>query len=254
MQQTSDLYRQILADSSHVKRHRLFVDGLEYGHSNILRRVEAGSVFVTQPPEVTGSLFANGKPGIGSCVAKQLDILLLLQETPPPMAEIRLETQLVLTDPLTGSITAESEWIPKGTFFIDTRRHIDLQDKAAPLGALLIHGYDAMLKAEQVYLPEGDTGTWPRSMSSVVGDIASRMGVSVDSRTVLNGAFNVGYPGDYTMREILGYIAVANGGNWVITDANELRLIKLASIPLETSYLVSENGDEILFGGVKIRV
>ena len=217
MQQTSELYRRLLANSSHIKRHRLFVDGLEYGHSDILQRVETGSVFVTQAPEIIGSLFSKGKPGIGSCVARQMDILFIPREAPPRMAELRLETQLVLQDPSTGEVIAESEWIPQGTYYIDTRRSVDLGDTVTPMGALLIHGYDAMLKTEQPYLDGGSsTETWPQSMPDVAHSIAERIGVEIDERSVIDPDFMVGYPSDYTMRELLGHIAAANGGNWVM--------------------------------------
>ena len=115
----------------------------------------------------------------------------------------------------------ETGWLRKGVFYIDTR------DKDKVTGVLTIHGYDAMLKAEQPYLSEGDTGEWPRTERAVVADIAARMGVEIDSRTVLSDTHMVAYPGDYTMREILGHIAAAHGGNWIITDAGALYLAPL---------------------------
>lgn len=187
------------------------------------------------------ALFATGAASIGGCVAKEIDLIVMPKGEIPRMAEV-----VVWIRPVADGV--ETEWLKKGVFYIDTRS----VDKTT--GLLTIHGYDAMLKADQVYLREGDTGTWPRIMSSVVGDIVSRMGVSVDSRTVLNGAFKVGYPGDYTMREILGYVAAAHGGNWIITDAGELRLVGLASMPPETSHLVTESGDVILLGDTKILI
>ena len=56
------------------------------------------------------------------------------------------------------------------------------------------------------------------------------------------------------MREILGYIAAAHAGNWIITDAGELRLVGFADIPPETFYLVTDHGDPIVFGDTRILV
>lgn len=254
MRATSELYQQILRDDTHHKRHRAFVAGVEYGPEYILTEVEAPTLSITQPPLVTSALFSGNTPSVGNCVAKQLDILLLLQETPPPMADIRLETQLVLTDPLTGAITAESEWVPQGTYYIDTRRPIDLKDEAASLGALLIHGYDAMLKLEQAYIPDdADLTDIPQTMPDVAADIAAKIGVSLDTRTQLQ-AYHVDPPLGYTMREVMGWIAAAHAGNWTMTGAGDLRLVPLNGIPTETGYLVTEDGDAILLGGIRIVV
>ena len=181
-------------------------------------------------------------------MSRQIDIMIKPKGTIPRMAEIKLETRLVLKDFVTGEITSTSEWLPKGTFYIDTRQ----TDKVS--GALIIHGYDAMLKAEQMLLTETTEDDWPKPMDEVVEEIAKRMGVKVDSRTVISHTMMVGYPLEYTMREVLGYIAAAHCGNWIITDAGELRLITLNCIPPETSYLVDEDGYAITFGGVRIIV
>ena len=146
-----------------------------------------------------------------------------------------------------------SEWIPKGVFFFSTRK----TDRVT--GVLGVHGYDAMLKAEETWLDSSyDTETWPMPAATAVADIAARMGVAVDSRTVLNAAFPVQYPvddeGDMTMREALSRIAVANAGNWIITDEGKLLLVGLNSMPKETNYLVTETGSAITFGGVRILV
>lgn len=119
--------------------------------------------------------------------------------------------------------------------------------------------YDAMLKAEETWLDSSyDAKTWPMPAATAVADIAARMGVAVDSRTVLDAAFPVQYPvdsdGDMTMREALSRVAVANAGNWIITDEGKLLLVGLNSMPAETNYLITEGGNAITFGGVRILV
>ena len=246
MQTTSELYKSILADPSHLKQHRVFIAGTEYGHGGILSSVETTQAWWANKPEVTGGLFTKGKLAVGCCVSRQLDIMVMPQGNIPRMAEIRLETRLVLKDLLTGKITSASEWLPKGTFYIDTRR----TDSAS--GALLIHGYDAMLKMEQEYLADGEVLTdWPKTMPEVMAEIAERIGVEMDERSVMRN-YLVEAPVGYTMREVAGWIAAAHAGNWTITDSGKLRLIGLAGIPTETSYLVTEDGYAILFGDTRI--
>lgn len=142
-----------------------------------------------------------------------------------------------------------SEWIPKGTFYIDTRK-LD-----AETGVLTLHGFDAMLKgSNEPFLQEGDTGEWPRSAPVIVGEICELMGVELDERTELSDVVLVPYPNDWTCREILSMVGIAHCGNWTITDAGKLRLVPLWSIPEATHYLVDQYGDPITLGGVKILV
>lgn len=221
MQTTSELYRAILADPQHLKQHRVFIAGTEYDHSKILGAVETPQTWLNQKPQVTGGLFAKGKLAVGCCVSRQLDIMVMPKGVIPRMAEIRLETRLILKDLLTGEITSASEWLPKGTFFIDTRR----EDKSS--GALVIHGYDAMLKMEQVYLADGEDLTgWPKTMPEVMDEIAEKIGVELDERNVYRD-YLVEAPAGYTIREVAGWIAAAHAGNWTITDAGKLRLVGL---------------------------
>ena len=237
MQNTSDLYKSIRDNPLCSAETRATIAGVLYEQDRL------------SPPETSGSLFPDGKPSVGNCISRQLDLTIFpAGRTIPRMAEIKLETRLVIKDTLTGEVLQASEWIPKGTFYIDTRE----TDKVT--GVMTIHGYDAMLKAEQMLLTETTEDDWPKPMDEVVEEIAKRMGVKVDSRTVISHTMMVGYPLEYTMREVLGYTAAAHCGNWIITDAGELRLITLNCIPPETSYLVDEDGYAITFGGVRIIV
>ena len=238
MQTVSATYRAILSDPRWLAEHRAIIAGEIYTQNG--NQIGA--------PTVTGGLFSKGKPAIGCCVSRQLDIMVMPMGDIPRMAEIRLETRLILKDPLTEEITSASEWLPKGTFYIDTRRTDTVT------GALVLHCYDAMLKAEQIFLTETTEDDWPKPMDEVVVEIAARMGVSVDERTVVSHTLLAEYPLDYTMREILGYIAVAHAGNWIMTDAGALRLVGLADTPRTTNYLVDDIGSPLLFGDTRILI
>lgn len=232
MQTTSDLYKQILADPDHYKETKLDIAGTEYTEANIVSVETSGGLYTT--------------PGIGNCSARQINLEVLPIGTIPRQAQIKVYVRLVLGE-------QASEWIPKGTFFISTRSRNKVTD------SLTITGYDAMLKAESVWLnSDYDYENWPMPQADAVDDIAYRMGIEVDSRTVLTTQFPVDYPvdenGDLTMREVLGYIAVSNAGNWIITDEGNLLLVKFGDIPEETNYLVEEAGYCITFGGDRIFV
>ena len=232
MQTTSELYKNLLHNQNHEKEIKLNIAGVEYGMGNIISCSTSGGIF--------------SEPGIGNCTSRQIELEVLPIGTIPRQAKIQVFVRLVYAD-------QASEWIPKGKFFISKRKKNKLT------GSLKITGYDAMLKAEQTWLTtDYDAENWPMSQSDAVSDIAGRIGVAVDRRTVLSEEYPVEYPvgenGDLTMREVLSGIAVSNCGNWIITDDGKLRLIVYGDIPAETNYLIDENGNAILFGGVRILV
>lgn len=232
MQTTSDLYKAILQNPDHEKEIKLNIAGVEYGMDNIISCSTSGGIFST--------------PGIGNCASRQIDFVIKNPGEIPRQAKIQVFVRLILGE-------QASEWIPKGVFFFSTRK----TDKVT--GAMTVKGYDAMLKTEQTWLtPDYDTKNWPIPQAAAVADIAARIGVEVDSRTVLSTAFPVAYPidenGDLTMREVLGYIAASNAGNWVITDEGNLLLIGYGDIPEATNYLVDESGNTIMFGEVRLLV
>lgn len=234
MHTVSDLWQQMLADPAHAVEAKLKIAGVEYGEDQIVRK----SLMVY------GGLYSTF--GIGNCCARQIDFEILPKGNIPRQAKIEVYARLVSGEQV-------SEWIPKGVFFFSTRK----TDRVT--GVLSVHGYDAMLKAEETWLDSSyDAKTWPMPAATAVADIAARMGVAVDSRTVLDAAFPMQYPvddkGDMTMREALGRIAVANAGNWTITDEGKLLLVGLNSMPAETHYLITEGGSTITFGGVRILV
>lgn len=234
MHTVSDLWQQMLANPAHAVEAKLKIAGVEYGEDKIVRK----SLMVY------GGLYSTF--GIGNCCARQIEFEIYPQGTIPRQAQIEVYVRLVLGEQV-------SEWIPKGVFFFSTRK----TDRVT--GVLSVHGYDAMLKAEETWLDSSyDAKTWPMPAATAVADIAARMGVAVDSRTVLDAAFPMQYPvddkGDMTMREALGRIAVTNAGNWTITDDGKLLLVNLNSMPAETHYLITETGKAITFGGVRILV
>lgn len=231
MQTVSSTYQALLAADA-AKEVKVVIAGMTYEQDKLVSAKT--SVALMQGPAV------------GNAVSQQLDLVLLNPGTIPRMAEIDLYVRL-------NDGTTQSEWLPKGVFFIDTREYDETADQ------LTIHAYDAMLKTEQSFTQAGSQGEWPRTDIAVVKEIAYRIGLStsasatdgIDSRTlaILTNGYAVQYPGitledgtpqystdgAYSMREVLGYIGAMYGGNWCISDAGKLRLVPFAIIgPLNT--------------------
>ena len=259
MQETSALYRQIISGQ------HWFETSLAIGESGrlITERNEvitfAGtSILVSRSGGDSGfgenwlinmstrkSMFANGSPEVGCCISGEIDVKLL-----KPTGDI---PRMAMLAPYVRAAngTAKSEWIQKGVYFIDTR---EASEDAAGNTVLTIHGYDAMLKAEQPY--SGALLNWPSTDIQVVRDIAAYMGVAVDARTVaiITHGYAVQLPTSYAMREVLGGIAAMYGGCFIMSDVGELRLVRINELPAETRYLIDNAGYAITFGGDRIRV
>jgi len=232
MQAVSALYRQLLAANA-PKEFRAIIAGVTYGQDKI---VSASSKAALMDKAAT----------IGNCAAKELNLVLRNPGEIPRMAQIQMQFRL-------NSGTQQSEWLPKGTFFIDTRDEGN--------GVLTIDAFDPMLRCDQSFTTSGEQGAWPRTDITVVNQICSRIGVTLDARTaaIITSGYTIQYPGygegAYTMREILGFIGSMYAGNWIITDENKLRLLVLGDMPDDsTSLLITEYGEYITMGGFRIRV
>ena len=204
-----------------MKEYKIVVAGVEYN----MDAIKSG--------EIEQELFA--APGVGNTCRAVLNLSFWPREAPPRNAEIRAYVR-----------EDGGDWEQLGQLWIDQRSDGN--------GRLDVVAYDAMGKAEALWKP-GDGLSFPAGMEAAARAIAADMGTELDQRCVFEPSYTVDAPplGAYTMREALGFIAAAHGGNWIVTAAGKLLLTPLfASMPPETHFLVEEDGGAILFGDVRI--
>lgn len=259
MHETSALYKQLLSEP-HVVETRVAIgetgrlidewnNTITFGGLGILVGRSGADAGYTESmlKSVTtlSQVFSRNKPEVGCCVSSELDLVMI-----KPAGDIPRMAQVVPYVRLSNGIV-HSEWIQKGVYYVDTRAN-NADDST--IRVLKLHCYDAMLKAEQDYI--GDRLQWPSTDLQVVQDIAELMEVSIEPETaqLLNRAYEVQLPVGYTRREVLGYIAAMYAGCFIMSDAGELRLLRLNGIPKETRYLIDQNGFTLTFGGIRIRV
>ena len=150
--------------------------------------------------------------------------------------------------------TNASEWIQKGVYYIYERTP-DVNGRE-----IALHGYDAIIRMETQFTSPGDQGRWPMLDIDVAREVARRIGVTLDPRTVamMTDRSTVEYPGigdgAKTIREVMGGIAAWYGSNWIINNFGRLQLVSFLDIPQNIKYLLEEGGEAILIGGVKIIV
>ena len=231
MQTTSPTYNTILADPNHWFETRVLINNVVYDETKLFS--------VNTHVE----MFQN-TPTLGKAVAGEISIKMLKPSVDiPAMAKIQPQVRVC-------NATDQSEWLAQGIYYIDTRETTKNQDG---LDVLTLHGYDDMLKAEQMY---NGRITGDSTDIQMVNEIAYQMGVNVDARTttLITNGYTIPLPTGYSYREVLGYIASMYVGCFIMSEIGELRLVSLLELPPETNYLIDQTGDAITFGGDRILV
>ena len=279
MQTTSALYKQIIATEPHWFETYITVNG------NTVNEDEIFSLDRSRPG------MSQNYPSIGGALSSTLTLTILNPSfSIPTMAEIKVYYRAVCeigggsdTHIVNGIVSGDfqmldgdildlgsnatlvndiveftdsaaeqqtSEWIQAGTYYIDTRAHNQTYNG---IDTLDITAFDRMMFGESDY---PDTNhAWPYTDKSVVAEIASTIGVTVDSRTnqFLTSGYKIEAPTGYVMREVLEHIAAMYGGNFVVTAENKLLFVPLYGLDPEEnltgSYLRVEGGTEALTFG-----
>lgn len=189
-------------DPNHIGELLVTINGKEYAAQDIVSC------------EIERNLLENTAE-VGNATAAVLTLEINQGEAIPKRAKVVVQYRLALDD-------AKTDYIPKGTYWINTREKDGCY--------LKLTCYDAMLMAQQDYLGDVTADDWPQAETDCVAEIAQRMGVEIDPRTKIGTGDNhrVSMPVGRTMREVLEQIAAANGGNWCITPAGKLLLVPFA--------------------------
>ena len=189
-------------DPNHVGELLITIDGTQYTGEDIVSC------------EIERDLLENTVE-VGNATAAVLTLEINQKGTIAKRAKVVVQYRLVLDD-------AKTDYIPQGTYWINTRE--------ASGRYLKLTCYDAMLMGQQNYLSDTTADDWPKQESDCVAEIAQRIGVELDSRSSIGTGDNhtVSMPVGRTMRDVLQQIGAANGGNWCITPAGKLHLVPLA--------------------------
>ena len=238
MQNTSALYQSIISGTYSTEVQLLIMgdDNAEHtiDHTGLVNGIEIVEGCFDQTFSV------------GNAVAAEISVQMLapIGWTPARMAQMKPYFRVT-----NGAQT--SEWLPKGVFFIDTRK----RTKNAYSDDLMeIHGYDRMMMAEQDYpgvnwVTKKDWEVLEEICSYITGwSLNAETKAYIQSLTT----FNVSTPYSFTIREVLQSIAAMRAGNFVMDENGELKLIPLTSAPPDTNYLINNNGNPITFGGARI--
>lgn len=218
MQTTSDTWKSLAAMNSVRVEAKAIINGVEYTD--------------IEPPVISRALMQNGLE-VGNVVSAVCQFELETAANISKSAEAKIMARLVgYAD---DNTPIYSEWLQQGTFSISKR----VNDPR--MGVQFFECYDALLKTNAVWEPA--SSVWPQATSSILSEILGTLGLQLDSRTsIVSYMFDEPALGT-TMRDVLGIIAQQNGGNWIVTPDNKLRLVPIVDLD------ESESADEIVSVG-----
>lgn len=179
------------------------VNGVEYGMKSI---VEFG---------IENDLVGRNEFEIGNAIYSRMVIKLRTQSEIPPNAKM-VPYLAMSTDSITwmGADIAwedadfpwaggETSWLPLGEFYVDNRT------KQGDIW--VFECYDKLVFADVAYISQL---TYPTTMKAVWDEICDRLDFTYDSSVVIDPTYTIGAgPAGYTCREVLSYIAGANGAS-----------------------------------------
>jgi len=191
-----------LFNASHKTRYLFIVNGVRYTETEMFGY-----------PNLKRDLMKN--PCIGRCgvAALSFKAKVLPGTAIPKAAQVLAYCRLTSQD--STQVTA---WYPLGTFWITKR--------SSKASYLELTCYDTMIKANQTYQDKTSFTEWPVNVVKVMDEIAALMGVEFDDRNLLFATDTVDYPNEDTLiMDVLSAIAAAQGGIFIMSPDNKLRLV-----------------------------
>lgn len=213
-------------NGTYYKARILLAGGRTYGINKIVTR--AGEPVL----KIDAALFDGSGPQVGNAHSSQCEFVVLEQSAHwPRMAKFEVQVQLCSAD---GN--QQSDWLSMGKFYTDVRSDDSY-------GHLKIQAFDGMLKLET-----GWTDIVPGSAefpmtSRAWANMIQNAGLATfeDLQQLDNSKAFIGLNTATTIRDVLKSIAAANGGNWMMTTDEKLRLVKFRNPVAVTTHATTSD-------------
>ena len=203
MRTFSSLWQAYRAEASPtwVYEYKCIIDALEYSDAEIYTFDKAGGLI-------------SDDFSLGNCILQQFDITVTAKSGVTVAKNAKVEPYVRIN----GENGATS-WYRLGVFFINNRGKLNG-------GKVPFKCYDRMAFLDVPFLQDGESlDDYPMPMSTAMTRIYTQLGTTLDIRCTVSSVMTIEYPNDMTMRQVLGMIASAHGGNAVITDEDYLRIV-----------------------------
>lgn len=219
MHKLSEKYYKIIQNSDYVVESAVQVGSIEPVQVCVDIPGTVYGIDVLDSLSCNRALLGREAPSVGNFVSSSLEFSMLMpQEQIPESARIVPFSRVVCGE-------EKSEWVPKGVFWIDTRRktRANIRDITIKISC-----YDAALKAEADF-DTAKVPAWPASDITVLQSAAEQIGVGINEETsaTISKGYSMNSAEDMSCREVICYIGAMYGGNFTIDDFGNLKLVKM---------------------------
>lgn len=192
MYPASDLFQRLIKNPMREFDTKVIINGVEHGSNEVVEW------------DIMETITESESYTIGNAIPTKFELKLYTQSIFPTNAEMKPYIRLI-----------DTEWMPLGVFYVDSR-------KESEGGIWEFVCYDKLMQANQPWETELYL---PASMFQVVEEICDALEIQLAPDTSL--MFEVPLvTHEFTMRQVLGYIAGCQGANAKINRNGELAFIK----------------------------
>ena len=192
MYPASEMFQRLIQSPMREFDTKVIINGDEHGSNEVVEW------------DITETITESESYTIGNAIPTKFELKIYTQSIFPTNAEMKPYIRLI-----------DTEWIPMGVFYVDSR-------KESEGGIWEFVCYDKLMQANQPWETELYL---PASMSQVVQEICDVLEIQLAPDTSL--MFEVPLiTHEFTMRQVLGYIAGCHGANAKINRNGELAFIK----------------------------
>lgn len=195
------------------------IDGAEYTSASIVEF------------SVENLLAAADEFEVGTAIPSKLTIKLRLPDPIPANAQVIpylalslesmswVEATYPWDEMAVPWVSGATEWLPLGEFYIDSREKIN--------DVWTYVCYDKLITADVAYISQL---SYPTTQQAVFNEICGRIGLTYDSSVVINPSYQIqAGPAGYTCRQVLAYIAGANGCSIYMSKDGTMRFKRFAA-------------------------
>lgn len=199
MYSVSDYFESLVRAPNREFDTKVIINGVEHGSNEVVEW------------DIMETITESESYTIGNAIPTKFELKIYTQSIFPTNAEMKPYIRLIGS----GYDSGYTEWIPLGVFYVDSR-------KESEGGIWEFVCYDKLMQANQPWETELYL---PASMFQVVEEICDVLEIQLAPDTSL--MFEVPLvTHEFTMRQVLGYIAGCQGANAKINRNGELAFIK----------------------------
>lgn len=215
----SPIFNDYIKRRDKTYKVKALIDGAEYTSASIVEF------------SVENLLAAADEFEVGTAIPSKLTIKLRLPDPIPANAQVIpylalslesmswVEATYPWDEMAVPWVSGATEWLPLGEFYIDSREKIN--------DVWTYVCYDKLITADVAYISQL---SYPTTQKAVFDEICDRIGLTYDSSVVINPSYQIqAGPAGYTCRQVLAYIAGANGCSIYMSKDGTMRFKRFAT-------------------------